>query len=679
MPFYAATPFPFQITDPDTGALASGYTLYAFIAGTSTPTQMYSDVSGTSIGTSSVVNSAGYLTSDGSTPINLYLSQTVEYKFILEDEEGVTQWTFDNIPAVVLAPDTPSFDTMQDLRVAATSDVNFVTVGGHTTIADGGQGIFYLDRTDTASVDNDGTIIVDATVPRVGTWKRLLEDQKTRMAWFGVRPNETWDEAAAIAALNWGLTNFRSVFQFESGVYTNYVLNNYVVPTVTDQQGDPSCTSLTFQGVPNETWFFTNQSIIDRPTPRLFISPPDLQFGTGEWDLTFNDIAFDYPDAGSNRPDIMSLNRGRHIIFNRCHFRYMRNLIALGGVTYTNNGNIEFNDCSTRSISWLIGPRKNTTGSKNSSYTLKLNNWQRMDTIGGAIIMDDSSTVGTLPCLNIEMDGVYSYAGGGTLIDYSWSASTEQPNVSLRNMYNYSTTAVELIENDILSGNPFDSTYFTVYNLIGRYEYTLRRYGHVNLEKMDGGTSGSLQIYNCMFSTIEDSYIFSLTVQDCETVDFNRCRIAGLALEDRVSNPSLGNDRLTFRNTEFLNPYTGWGSESLNGWVQYWGSESSTSGGNQVQSWEGWFTSTGASYNLPTGWSINNVATGTYELTFATAFGAVSDYAAHFFCETDNVDVAGQTKNVGSIVVRSRTHNSDTFTNADMSFRITALAGENTA
>lgn len=70
-----------------------GGTLNAYVAGTSTPTNMFSDNAGTVAGTSVTLDSRG----EPTTIKMIWLDTTVAYKFILKDANGTTIWTEDNI------------------------------------------------------------------------------------------------------------------------------------------------------------------------------------------------------------------------------------------------------------------------------------------------------------------------------------------------------------------------------------------------------------------------------------------------------------------------------------------------------------------------------------------------------------------------------------------------------
>lgn len=83
-------PFPkFYATDASGAPLAGGL-LYTYAAGTTTPLATYTDSTGTVPNTNPVVlNSSGQA--------NVWLTSGTAYKFVLEDQFGVIQWTVDNI------------------------------------------------------------------------------------------------------------------------------------------------------------------------------------------------------------------------------------------------------------------------------------------------------------------------------------------------------------------------------------------------------------------------------------------------------------------------------------------------------------------------------------------------------------------------------------------------------
>lgn len=88
-------PVPVQFQDTNGDNLASG-TLEFYLSGTSTPTNLFSDNAGTSIGTSITLNSDGYPESGGNV-ITLFRDTSINYKIIAKDSSAVTVWTADTL------------------------------------------------------------------------------------------------------------------------------------------------------------------------------------------------------------------------------------------------------------------------------------------------------------------------------------------------------------------------------------------------------------------------------------------------------------------------------------------------------------------------------------------------------------------------------------------------------
>ena len=83
-------PFPkFYAADANGAPLAGGL-LYTYAAGTTTPLATYTDSTGSVPNSNPVVlNSSG--------EANVWLTTGTAYKFVLEDQFGVVQWTVDQI------------------------------------------------------------------------------------------------------------------------------------------------------------------------------------------------------------------------------------------------------------------------------------------------------------------------------------------------------------------------------------------------------------------------------------------------------------------------------------------------------------------------------------------------------------------------------------------------------
>lgn len=99
MAYYPATIFPPQFTG-NNSVLLSGGSIEAYLAGTSTPTNMFTDSAGTVAGTSITLNARGEPEVSGNT-VNIWLDSTVSYKFILKDASDNPLYTIDGISAQV--------------------------------------------------------------------------------------------------------------------------------------------------------------------------------------------------------------------------------------------------------------------------------------------------------------------------------------------------------------------------------------------------------------------------------------------------------------------------------------------------------------------------------------------------------------------------------------------------
>jgi hypothetical protein len=90
----------FRAFDANGDPLAGGL-LYAYAAGTTTPLDTFTTRAGTVANTNPVVL-------DANGEADVWLTPSVDYKFVLKDSAGVTQWTEDNVPSTqtyALLPD----------------------------------------------------------------------------------------------------------------------------------------------------------------------------------------------------------------------------------------------------------------------------------------------------------------------------------------------------------------------------------------------------------------------------------------------------------------------------------------------------------------------------------------------------------------------------------------------
>lgn len=131
--YFTPNGLPLQFTDA--GQPAASYVLHAFLAGTSTPTNIFSDDSGTVAGTSVTLDSQGYVSTSG-TRHPIWLDTDITYDLEFRDATDVTViWTAENIANIVNTTliNTRTYATsalMQaDSRLAANMSCNVLAIG----------------------------------------------------------------------------------------------------------------------------------------------------------------------------------------------------------------------------------------------------------------------------------------------------------------------------------------------------------------------------------------------------------------------------------------------------------------------------------------------------------------------------------------------------------------------
>jgi hypothetical protein len=102
------TALPWQFQDPVTSLNMSGGSIEFYLAGTSTPTNLFSDNAGTSIGSSITLNSAGMPESGGNV-IVLWRDDSIALKLVLKNAAGSVIDTSDHLPAPASARSIASY------------------------------------------------------------------------------------------------------------------------------------------------------------------------------------------------------------------------------------------------------------------------------------------------------------------------------------------------------------------------------------------------------------------------------------------------------------------------------------------------------------------------------------------------------------------------------------------
>ena len=190
-PFYTWTP---QALSAALGL--NGATLTTYLAGTTTPVNVYSDKTlQTSLGNVLTADSLGVFA-------NFFGASDISYKFVLAHADIPTK-TYDN--AAIGDGATISSTVGELLDIAALRAQTWTAEARPDSVllrqnwyANDGGGIFVLDASDTTSSDNSGTIIVDGLSNR---WKRQELTDYADPRWFGAVGDATTNDDAEFALL----------------------------------------------------------------------------------------------------------------------------------------------------------------------------------------------------------------------------------------------------------------------------------------------------------------------------------------------------------------------------------------------------------------------------------------------------------------------------------------------
>ena len=161
----------------ENGVAASGYFIKFYEAGTTTPTAMAADSTGTTLLDKCELNTEGYPINGSNAVFIPHINK--KYKIALfrnaadadANDLASAAWPAVDGLLPVLSEGDGQVDTIANLRLLKPSfDGQQVDVLGHT-LAGIGDGQFYYDPDDTTSADNNGTVIVTSSGER---WKRIL-------------------------------------------------------------------------------------------------------------------------------------------------------------------------------------------------------------------------------------------------------------------------------------------------------------------------------------------------------------------------------------------------------------------------------------------------------------------------------------------------------------------------
>lgn len=184
----------------------TGGKIYTYLAGTTTPVATYSNDSGAT-NTNPII-----LDADGRA--NIYLDDSVAYRFILKDANNITQKDVDNVRSSRVDI-VQKASTIADLRLltGTSANSNAVATLGYYVAGDGGGNTFYWDSSSGAT-DNGGTVIKPTAVLGTGRWI-AVDSSNCNVRQFGAKGNGTTDDTNSITS---ALNNSKNI-DFPYGTY----------------------------------------------------------------------------------------------------------------------------------------------------------------------------------------------------------------------------------------------------------------------------------------------------------------------------------------------------------------------------------------------------------------------------------------------------------------------------
>lgn len=149
--FVPLVPLPVQFQDAVTSVNMSGAVMTFFLAGTSTPTNLFSDNTGTSIGNSITLNSGGYPESGGNV-ITLFRDASISLKIILTPLSG-NPWTADHLEDGLVILASTSNTKGASLIGVEDSGAFFADADVEAVLQDIGSKYLKTDRADVISAN----------------------------------------------------------------------------------------------------------------------------------------------------------------------------------------------------------------------------------------------------------------------------------------------------------------------------------------------------------------------------------------------------------------------------------------------------------------------------------------------------------------------------------------------
>jgi len=133
----------------NSGQVLTGGKLYTYLAGTTTPAVTYTTISGLTAQPNPIIlNAAGRVPDSG----EIWLSNSVLYKFVLKDQNDVLIATWDNIEGINSSSGQAGYATATQAQTVVTVPFSYVTgVNALKVYVNGSKQVLTLNYTETTT------------------------------------------------------------------------------------------------------------------------------------------------------------------------------------------------------------------------------------------------------------------------------------------------------------------------------------------------------------------------------------------------------------------------------------------------------------------------------------------------------------------------------------------------
>lgn len=343
-----------QYFDANGDPLASG-TIEFYLAGTSTPTPIYSDSAGTSLGTSVTLNSIGAPQSGGGTAVALFFDTNIIYKIARKDSAGtaiaptIEPFYPDGIVGVSVEPSFSEAYAASHISIDSITTVSFFPSWEGTTTGPKGGATYHRDGTtgtaSTAYSDNSGFYDTN------GDGFSLAKDGEFNVYQFGgVDDDSTINTTPVQNALNYltadkgGIVTVPRYCNFDLSLLTmpkRATLKYFAGDDVSDRAGNAAATNelMVLQANANSGGIVNEQRLVATFHPghivevRKDLDIHDSFLGAGQTRLAPVRASYNILDEGYDRFRTVYQNHNERTAFSGVSQHAWLQRVTLAGIT----------------------------------------------------------------------------------------------------------------------------------------------------------------------------------------------------------------------------------------------------------------------------------------------------------------------------------------------------------